>query len=85
MRGYYLNSRTNEDCGGCRGGVGSGEEDYEVEIGNQCHCSIEMMALMAHYDEIMEYLKLEDSPLAKMILRSLDNVKKKDKKNEHES
>ena len=71
MRGYYLSPTDHSDRSGCRGGVAGrrGDNDYELEIGNQCNCSPEMMALLVHYDEVVEYLKLqkEDSSIAKII------------------
>ena len=74
MRSHYFKTK-NDDNGGCRGGIRSNDgEEYEVEIGSQCYCSGEMMALMIHYDEIMEYLELSNSPLAKMILLSMSHA-----------
>lgn len=75
MRGYYLKS-TDRDRG-CRGGVGGIYEgldnDYELEIGSQCHCSAKMMALLVHCDEIMEYLELctPNSVISRMLVNSI--------------
>lgn len=75
MRGYYLNRSANVDRG-CRGGVGSKSDgDYELEIGHAKNCSPEMMAICVHYDEIIEYLELNnESSIAIMILRSIKNT-----------
>jgi hypothetical protein len=75
MRSYYLKS-TDKDRG-CRGGVGGiykeFDNDYELEIGSQCNCSSKMMALLIHYDEIMEYLELyaPKSVISNMLVNSI--------------
>lgn len=73
MRGYYLKS-TDRDRG-CRGGVGGIYEgldnDYELEIGSQCHCSAKMMAFLVHYDEVMEHLEVSKSVISKMLINSI--------------
>jgi hypothetical protein len=76
MRGHYLKPNDYSEHGGCRGGVGSNhdyDDGYELEIGMQCHCSSEMMALAVHYDEIMEYLELyaPKSVVARMLVTSI--------------
>jgi len=87
MRGHYLQCTDHQDRGGCRGGVGSNYEDYEVEIGNQCNCSAKMMALLVYYDEVMEYLKLqsEGSPLARMLFRDITKMEETINKEEDDS
>lgn len=72
MRGYYLKDRHEKYKNACRGGVGNkypDSEDYELEIGNSQNCSTEMMALCIMYDEIIEFLELENGSLAKLLLR----------------
>ena len=64
MRGYYLK---RESESGCRGGVGSDNTDYELEIGSNCNASPEMLALCVMADEITEFLKGSDSHIARLI------------------
>lgn len=74
MREVYLREKTQGHDSSRRGGVSSsscgpmGITENEIEIGNDCNASIEMLALCALIDEIVEYLKLSDSSLAKLIL-----------------
>lgn len=71
MRGYYLYPSDDSRRGlGSRGGVGSKDCDYDLEIGQLQTCSFDMMALCVHIDEILEFLNLSDSPISKMILES---------------
>jgi len=77
MRHAYLVSRTH-DGGGCRGGVGSDYcEDYALEIGNDYCADTTMISLCVHVDEIMEYLELSKSPMAKMLLHSIHQETKR--------
>jgi len=79
MRGAYLKPTDPNSNAGCRGGVGSSEGDYELEIGQGKHASPEMIALCVHIDEILEYLdsKCSSSPMARMILVSIEKETKK--------
>lgn len=72
MRRAYIRTRElNDGFRGQRGGVGSGYhgDDYELEVGMESHASPEMLALCQLYDEILEYLDLSQSPLAKLLLQ----------------
>ena len=76
MRGAYLVSSNDRNKGRCRGGVGSDYDygpmpDYALEIGNDCYADTTMMSLCVHIDEIMEYLELSRSPIARMLLQSI--------------
>ena len=79
MRGAYLRPRSVDRTGGSRGGVGgfwddrASGPDYELEIGQGQNASPEMLALCAHYDEIMELLDVSKSPLAAMVKKSITN------------
>lgn len=79
MRGVYLRKSDESRNGGCRGGVGSGNEygDYALEIGNGKNADCEMLALCSMIDEIREYFELCHSPLAYMILREWKETTKK--------
>lgn len=66
MRGAYLSKRTSGS--GCRGGVGSNDGDYALEIGMQCNVDIKMMALCCLVDELWEYLQISPSPIGQMLL-----------------
>lgn len=71
MRGAYL--VCGNDIGGSRGGVGSGDSnDYELEVGQNQNASPRMLALCVMIDEIHEFLRLNKSPLANMILHKWD-------------
>lgn len=75
MRGSYLHS--TDGAGGCRGGVGSGDGDWELEVGSQCQASPEMMALCTLIDEVRELLENNAGHLGKMVLRKwLDEAKR---------
>jgi len=70
MRGFYLHP-ANDTNRGCRGGVGHayGVEDYELEVGQNCTASSELIAICVLKDEILEFLAMQDSNLvAKLIL-----------------
>ena len=79
MRGYYLNSiYTNS---GCRGGVGSGQHtydgEYELEIGQQCNASPQMIAMCCLHDEFLEILRFKDSSceaLSEMVLHKYHDL-----------
>lgn len=77
MRGAYLKSSDNCREGGCRGGIGSRYDDYELEIGNGKNASVEMVALCVHIDEIMSLLELlkTKEPLVYMVLDSMNREK----------
>lgn len=66
----------------CRGGVGSrdpNDADYELEIGQQCNASPEMLALAAHHDEIvelLEFLAARGGNLARIVLESYNTMRK---------
>lgn len=66
MRGAYLKSSSHNNKG-CRGGVGSFDGDYELEIGNNQNASPQMLALCMLIDEITEHLKTSESSIGKMI------------------
>ncbi len=84
MRAAYLRSKQlNKGLGGQRGGVSDGDlvhDGYELEIGVDSHASPEMLALCQIHDEILEFLDLSRSPLAKLILQEYrecrDDLKK---------
>ena len=77
MRGGYIHrerhwcedgSVASKSC--CRGGIGSKYEEYneyEVEIGQLCNFSMEMFALCCMHDEIIEYLKKDDSHIGQLL------------------
>tara|TARA_Y100001951_G_C11162903_1_gene195805 strand:- start:61 stop:483 length:423 start_codon:yes stop_codon:yes gene_type:complete len=78
MRGYYLeNKKQGLEDSGARGGVGTAHtdgRDYELEVGAKMNASGEMIALLVHYDEVMEFLEKSDSALATLLL---DSIKRK--------
>ena len=75
MRYAYLNANSTSVGLGCRGGVGVKDEDagrgsangYELEIGQACNASTNMMAWMCVIDEAMEVL--HTSVLGRMVLQ----------------
>lgn len=71
MRGAYLH-KGSPDNKGCRGGVGSGDGDYDLEIGNSCNAKVEMVAMCTLMDEIKEFLLISNSPIAGLIARAWD-------------
>jgi len=76
MRRAYLRPRHSD--GGCRGGVSYDHgEGYELEIDGNADCSPEMMALAAHYDEIMIVLEKLGGPLGWMVKLSIDDEAKR--------
>jgi len=78
MRGYYLRTTNYDESGGCRGGIGSGDDygdSYALEIGVKCNADEDMMALAVHVDEVTEFLALSPSPLASMLVKSIREVK----------
>jgi hypothetical protein len=81
MRSYYLNEKSGSFPGAtCRGGVHSINPDsgniFDLEIGQSCYVSSEMMSFCIHIDAILEYLKIkQDCPIAKMILDSYEKTK----------
>jgi hypothetical protein len=77
MRGCYIRTRDSEKSG-CRGGVGSGRDDqeYALEIGQNCNAELPMVALCSHIDEILEFLNKSESSLAYLILRSIKSTEK---------
>jgi len=66
MRGWYLRS-SDEVMGGCRGGVGSKNDDYDLEIGQSCNADPDMIALCVLVDEVLTYLKKSDCPIAQLL------------------
>jgi hypothetical protein len=71
MRRAYLFQ--SDDSNGTRGGVTNTDGDlFELEVGNRQAASTRMLALCAHFDEIMEYLKLVDSHVGRMIYSSIE-------------
>ena len=70
MRGAYLKPCDSGHTGSSRGGVGSAGDspDYELEIGQSQNASCEMLAHCSLIDEIHEFLRKTDSPLARLIL-----------------
>lgn len=68
MRGWYLNPG-DEDHRGCRGGVGSRHRDgsYDLEIGQSCNASNDMIALCVMADEVLTYLKNSDCPIGQLL------------------
>jgi hypothetical protein len=71
MRGAYLLVSNGKN--GSRGGVGSnyGNGEYELEIGQSQSASTKMIALCAHYDEIVEHLGASNSHIGQLILSSI--------------
>ena len=77
MRGGYIHRERHWCKDGsvasksqCRGGIASGHpeyNDYEVEIGQLCNFSMEMFALCCMHDEIIEYLKKDDSHIGRLL------------------
>ena len=51
----------------CRGGISGKYDDYEVEIGQLCNFSMEMFALCCMHDEIIEYLKKDESHIGNLL------------------
>lgn len=79
MRFAYLKPRTLGQHGGCRGGIGYNKmysemgEEYELEIGNNANASVKMVALLAHYDEVMALLENNHAgPLGTLVLASIE-------------
>jgi hypothetical protein len=73
MRSYYL--KPTHDKPGCRGGVKTKDGvEYELEVGSDKYCSAEMLALCAHIDEILEFLQMSQSTIAKLILHSYYDI-----------
>jgi hypothetical protein len=63
------------DGGGCRGGAGHTDllgmglgGDYAIEIGAQCNCDPELLALAELAPVVKEFLTLSKSPMAALIL-----------------
>lgn len=78
MRDAYIRKKGNAQRGTMRGGVGYGTEgrsdaweDYELEIGENSNCSIAMLSLCVHHDEIMQYIEQQNDPLGKLLLQSM--------------
>ena len=74
MRGGYIHKTIHwcEDGSpasksSCRGGISGQYDDYEVEIGQLCNFSMEMFALCCMHDEIIEYLKKDDSHIGRLL------------------
>lgn len=83
MRAYYL-KKANCDQWGCRGGVGEpcpDSNDYELEIGQRCNASSEMIALCVLHDEIIEHLEDQKSLMGKLLLEKYKNTVKDINKN----
>lgn len=83
MRAYYL-KKANYDQQGCRGGVGDpypDSNDYELEIGQGCNASSEMIALCVLHDEIIEHLEDQKSLMGKLLLEKYKNIVKDINKN----
>lgn len=78
MRGAYLKPCGSDRHSGSRGGVGSGDNgtDYELEIGQSQNASCDMLAHCVLIDEIHEFLRKTDTPLARMILQQHRQVVK---------
>ncbi len=70
---YLVPSNGDESCQ--RGGVHDGEDsetcNYELEIGERSNCSLAMMALCTHIDEIRDAL-INAGPIGNMVIRSID-------------
>ena len=69
MRNYYLKPSTR-DLPACRGGVSSvthSEDEYELEIGQNCNASPEMIAFCVLIDEITEHLNTNSSHISKLL------------------
>jgi hypothetical protein len=77
MRRYYLK---RESYSGCRGGVGDHEGGYELEIGSDLRASPEMVALCVMSDEIIEYMKNNNSHIGRLIyteyLRTVETLER---------
>ena len=76
MRPYYLRSGRHIDSG-CRGGIGNAHfdsPDYELEIGNQCNASFEMLAVCIMIDEIKELIENPKPMFASLIERRLKEI-----------
>ena len=77
MRGGYIHRERHWCKDGsvasksqCGGGIASGHDEYneyEVEIGQLCKFSMEMFALGWMHDEIIEYLKKDDSHIGRLL------------------
>ncbi len=69
MRNYYLKPNTR-NLPACRGGVSSvthSEDGYELEIGQNCKASPEMIAFCVLIDEITEHLNTNSSHISKLL------------------
>jgi len=75
MRNAYLTK--SHYAGGCRGGVGSDNGTYELEIASDKNASPKMLALCAHVDEIMALLESSTCPLAQMVYNSIKQETKR--------
>ena len=82
MRDAYIRTKGLAPGETQRGGVGWSHDsnpdsldqlkgEYELEIGEDSNCSISMLALCVHYDEILQYIEQQDDPLGKLLLQSL--------------
>ena len=75
---YILPRDIDSPDWGCRGGVGSKDDDsndYVLENAKMQYCDSKMLALAAHMDEIQAlFAMLKDDPLAELIKRSWDNL-----------
>lgn len=75
-----LQPRTHSS-NGSRGGIGEHHHDlvassYALEIGGNCKADTKLLAVAAHADEIMELTRRSDSPLARLVWRSIDALKR---------
>lgn len=70
MRGYIRSSVDR----GCRGGFSKSSNDsgdYLLEIGASCHCDPEMVIVGSYCDEIIEFLKNNNSYIGKILLQNI--------------
>ena len=72
MRGYIRESLSEDR--GCRGGFyksSNDSDDYSLEIGVNCHCDPEMAVVGSYCDEIIEFLKNNNSYIGKILLKNI--------------
>ena len=79
--GYIQRARHDNGAPVARGGItsaqNSGCDDYEIEIGNNCHFSISMFAFCCMKDEILDFVRSADNggnALAGLVLKKLGEV-----------
>ena len=73
MRHTYLRPRRGNNGTVKRGGVSKAwsSSGDALEIGNECNADPKVMAVAAHTDEVLELLPMLRSPMADLLLASI--------------